>query len=165
MFRAAPAAAVLALTLTLTGCGASDDDKAADAVAQSLMEEKTSSFEVTQEEADCVGKGFVDKVGTDRLTEYGILTKDLKAAPDSDVKMSQQDADAAAGVMVDCTDAAKLVKDTMLSGGGTDPAVEKCLDDVVTEDNVEGFIASIFAGDQEAARQDLLTPMQECMAG
>lgn len=166
MFRAAPPAALLALTMTMTlsACGSSNDDKAAEAVSQSLMDEKTSTFAITQEEADCVGEGFVDEVGADRLTEYGILTEDLEAAPDADVTMSPEDADAAAGVMVDCTDAARLVKDAMLSGGDTDPAVERCLDDILTADNIEGFIAAIFAGD-EPATQDLLTPMQECMAG
>nr|MBA2465622.1 hypothetical protein [Nocardioidaceae bacterium] len=147
MFRAAPRAAGLALLLILTACGGSEDEQAADAVAESLMDEEEASLELTQEEADCVGAGFVDQLGADKLTEYGIVTEDLSASDEPvDVKMSDGDAAAAAGVMVGCADAARLMKDAVRAGAQVDPAAEACLDETVTEDSVEEFLTAVFSG-------------------
>ena len=46
-------------------------------------------MQVKQKDADCIGNGLVDKVGTEQLQKYGLLTKDLKLNKDvTTVKMS-----------------------------------------------------------------------------
>ncbi|MGZ5404894.1 MAG: hypothetical protein ACXWDL_09620, partial [Nocardioides sp.] len=102
--RTIGAAAVLALALTACG-GSGDDDAASKAIADSIMDSSDSTFEVTQDQADCVGDGFVEDIGTDQLVEYGIITEDNEASDGLDaVKMSEGDAQSAADVMQDCAD-------------------------------------------------------------
>ena len=98
------------LALTLSSCGSNDDAKASKAISDSIMKEQKASgssdvFQMKQEEADCIGDGFVDKIGTDQLQEYKILTKELKPNKDvTGVTMSKDDAKAATDVFFDCTD-------------------------------------------------------------
>jgi hypothetical protein len=164
VYRAAPRAAAIALLLALTACGGSDDDRAADAVAKSLMEESGETFEVTQEQADCVGDGFVERIGVDQLQEYGVITDDLEASDSVNVKMSQEDAEAAAAVLVECTDASQLFRDAVFSGEEVPEEAQACLDDALTDDLIEAFFAATFTQDQAAATE-AMAPLQECMTG
>ncbi len=82
--------ATAALALLLGACGGSDDDAASKAISDSIMDSGNETFEVTQEQADCVGDGMVDGIGTDKLVEYGIITEDNEASDGLDsVKMSR----------------------------------------------------------------------------
>ena len=164
MYRAAPLAAALALLLALTACGASDDEKAADAVAQSLMQDRDEAFRVSREQADCVGAGFVDRIGVEKLQEYGVITDDLSASDTVNVKMPKADAEAAAAVLVDCTDAAQLFRDEVFSGQDVPDEAQECLDGALTDDVVEAFFAATFSQDQAAAAE-AMAPLQECMTG
>lgn len=165
MFRAAPLAAGFALLMALSGCGASEEDQAAKAVSAGLMKEQDETFKVTQEEADCVGEGFVDELGVDKLKEYGLLTEDLEASDKAiEATLPKDDAEGAATVLVDCTDAAKLFMNAMTGGEDLDPEMESCLDDALTDDALEAFFAATFAEDQDATAE-AMAPLQECMAG
>ena len=95
-------AASAAVLLMLTACGGGgDEQKAKDAIAKELMSSSSSDFSFEQKDADCVAEGMVDKIGVDQLVEYGILTDSMAADKvPSDVKMSDDDADAAADVFV-----------------------------------------------------------------
>jgi hypothetical protein len=159
--RAAARAAAVALLLALTACGASDDDKAAEAVAETFADGSDETFQVSQEQADCVGEGFVDEIGVDKLQEYGVITDDLETTRTVSVKMSKQDAEAAAKVLVDCTDANQLFRDVMLSGEELPEATQKCLDDALSEELIKDFFAATFTQDQAAA-SEAMTPLHEC---
>src|SRR5215211_4261917 len=133
--------AVLVLALGACGTGGDDDGNAADAISSSLTADSDQALQVTDEQADCVGEGFVDDIGTDKLTDYGILTEDLEASDKAlDTKMDKADAEAAAAVLVGCPD-------------------EALTDEVVTD-----FFAATFAQDTALAAE-AMTPLQECMAG
>ena len=123
MFRAASlAAAGFVLLASLSGCGDSDDDKAAAAVSAGLLKEQDGTFQFTQKQADCVGDGFVEEIGVDQLKEYGIITEDLEASDKPiEAKLTGDDAAGAGKVLVDCVDAAQLFKDAMLTGAGPEP--------------------------------------------
>ena len=163
--RALPAATGLVLLLALAACGTGDDSKAADAISQSLTAENDELFTVTDEQADCVGEGFVEDIGTDQLTEYGILTEDLDATDEAlDIKMDKTDAAAAAEVLVGCTDAAKLFSDAMFQGEDIPEEARACIDQALTEEVVEDFFTATFAKDQELAAE-AMGPLQGCMAG
>ncbi len=165
ILRARSGATGLALLLALGACGSGDDGKAADAISESLTAENDEVLKVTDEQADCVGEGFVDEIGTDKLTEYGILTEDLEASDEAlDTKMEQADAEAAAGVLVDCTDAAELFSDAMFQGEDIPAEAQACIDEALTDDVVEDFFTATFAQD-EALATEAMTPLQECMAG
>jgi len=78
--------------------------------------------------------------------------------------LPQDDAEGAAKVLVDCTDATQLLKDAMMGGKEMEPEMESCLDDALTDEALEAFFAATFAEDQEAAAE-AMAPLQECMAG
>jgi hypothetical protein len=162
-------AAVAGLLLVLTACGGSgDDEQASKAISDSIMKEQKASgssdvFQMKQEEADCIGDGFVDEIGTDKLKEYGFLTEDLKTADKlSDVKMSTEDAQAAANTLFDCADVRKMMTESM---GDLDPKTKACIEDVMTEDALRDLFTKMFSGKQDEAGQDLIAPMMKCTAG
>jgi hypothetical protein len=161
-------AAVAGLLLMLTACGSGDDEQASKAISDSIMKEQKSSgssdvFQMKQEEADCIGDGFVDKIGTDKLQEYGFLTKDLKTADKlSDVKMSTEDAQSAANTLFDCADVKKMMTESM---GDLDPKTKACLEDVMTEDALRSLFTKMFSGKQDEAGQELIAPMMKCTTG
>ena len=150
----------LALLFALAACGGGDDGKAADAISESLTAENDELFQVTEEQADCVGEGFVDEIGTDKLTEYGILTEDLEASDETlGTKMEQADAEAAAGVIVECTDAEKLFSDAMSQGQEIPAEAQACIDEALTDDVLEDFFTATFAQDGELATE-AMAPLQ-----
>jgi hypothetical protein len=165
MLRTTLRASGLVLLLALGACGSGDDDKAADAISKSLTAENDETFEVTEEQADCVGDGFVDDIGTEQLTEYGILTDELEASDKAlGTKMEKADAEAAAAVLVDCTDARKLFSDAMLAGQDVPEEAAACIDEALTDNIVEDFFTATFTQDTDLATE-ALAPLQECMAG
>jgi hypothetical protein len=165
-------AAVAGLLLMLSACGGvggnGDDDQASKAISDSIMKEQKASgssdvFQMKQEEADCIGDGFVDKIGTDKLQEYGFLTEDLKTADKlSEVKMSTEDAQSAADTLFDCADVRQMMTESM---GDLDPKTKACLEDVMTEDALRDLFTKMFSGKQDEAGQDLIAPMMKCTAG
>lgn len=155
--------ATAALALALAGCGGSgDDEKASKNLADSIMDSNSATFEVTQEQADCVGEGFVDEIGTDQLVEYKILNEDLEAADGLDaVKMSEGDAQSAADVMQGCADIKEILTGAM---GGELPAEAKtCIDEKLTDDVLNEFLVAVFTDDQEAGTEGLTTALTECI--
>ena len=152
--------AVAVLALALTACGG-DDEAASKAIADSIMDSNDETFEVTQEQADCVGDGFVDEIGTDQLVEYGIITEDLKTDSTIDsVEMSKDDAQSAADVMQDCAD----IKEIFSGAMGELPAEAKeCIDGKLTDDVLNKFLVAVFSNDQEAGTQELTAALAECL--
>ena len=73
----------LGLARALGGCGGSNEERQArEAIAASMLESDDDTFAVTEEQANCVGDGFVDRIGVDRLQEYGLLSEDLSSGED-----------------------------------------------------------------------------------
>ena len=154
--------ATAVLALALTACGSGDDDAASKAIADSIMDSNDSTFEVTQDQADCVGDGFVEEIGTDQLVEYGIITDDNKAADGLDaVKMSEGDAQSAADVMQDCADIKEIFTGAM---GELPEEAQACIDEKLTDDVLNEFLVAVFTDDQEAGTEGLTTALTECIA-
>jgi predicted ATP-grasp superfamily ATP-dependent carboligase len=166
MTKTLVASVLAALTLTLAGCGNSDDDEAAKAISDSIMKEQGKAggdvFVMKREEADCIGEGFVDNIGTEQLQDYGFLTEDLETADKmSEVKMSTEDAEAASGTLFDCADVQAMMSKAM---GDVPAEAKECLDKVMTEDALRDMFTLMFSGKQEAASQKMVKPMMECAA-
>lgn len=168
MRRTPAAAALAALALLVSACGSGDDEQAAQAISDSIMEGQDGAaadvFTMEREEADCIGQGFVDEIGVDQLQEYGFLTEDLDAEPITGVTMEQADAEAATGVLFDCADVTGLMSRAMASGQQLDEKTQKCLEDVLTEDKLRTMFTLMFRGQQEKASQEVIGPMMECAA-
>lgn len=165
-------AALAALMLGLTACGGAgaasgDDAKASKAISDSIMKQQQTAsggaadvFKMKRTEADCIGDGLVENVGTDNLKKYGFLTKDLKTAKTMDnVKMSAEDAKAASDTLFDCADVKQMVNKAM---GDVDQATKACLDKVMTEDALRQLFTMMFQGKSDEAGQKLVAPMMKC---
>jgi hypothetical protein len=152
--------AVVVLALSLTACG-QDEEAASTAISDSIMESNDQTFEVTQEEADCVGDGMVEEIGVDKLTEYGIITEDLKADGGIDsVEMSEGDAGSAADVMSDCANIKELFTSAM---GDLPEEAQQCVEENLSDEVLHDFLVAVFMNDQEGGQQDLMGALQECI--
>lgn len=162
--RALLIAGGLALSLTLTACGNDDEAQAAEAISASMMESGDDEFALTQEQADCVGEGMVDKIGVDKLQEYGILTEDLTADDTvSDVTFEESDADGAAETIVGCADMQSLMSEQFSAGGDlTDEQVD-CLNEQLDDEALTKMFSLVFQGKEDEATEDLMGPVMSCM--
>lgn len=163
----APRLAVLAgLLLSLTACGGGDDEAAAQAISDSIMEEQKgaqqSVFTMERGEADCIGEGFVDEIGVDKLKEYEFLDEELNAKPMTNVVMEPEDAESATDVLFDCADVEGLMNEALAAGGQMDEKTRACLDEVLTEDKLKSMFTLMFSGEQEKANQEVIEPLTEC---
>jgi hypothetical protein len=164
------AATATLLALTLASCGSNDDAEASQAISASIMKSQSSSgdsgsqlLSLKKKEADCIGSGLVDKIGTDQLKQYKLLTKDNKAGQDvTQVKMSKGDAESATDVLFGCTDVPAMMKKAMNSSGQVPAQMRACVDKTLSEQALRGMFTNVFQGNEEQARKDLITPMMRC---
>ena len=154
--------AVAALALSLTACGGGDDEQASKALSDSIMESNDQTFEVTREQADCLGDGMVEEIGTDQLVEYGIITEELEAADGIEgVEMSQGDAESAADVMSGCADIKELFTGAM--GDNIPAEAQACIDENLTDEVLNKFLVAVFQNDMEGGQQEMITALGECI--
>ena len=175
MTRTAVVLAGLAVpfALTVSACGNGDDDKAAKAISDSIMKQQSGGastiLSVKRKDADCIGKGFVDKIGTKKLEKYGVLSKDLKAKTVlTNAKMSAGDAKSASSVLFSCTDVPAMVTKAIGSADQTKslPAsVKTCIKKAFTEDNLRPVFTDAFQGLQSEVQKDLTAPLMKCARG
>ena len=152
--------------------GGNDDAEASKALSASIMksqksggDQASSLLSLDQKEADCIADGLVDKIGTDQLQEYKLLTADNKASKDvTAVKMSKGDAKSATDVLFDCTDVPGMMNKAMTSSGQVPKEMQACVTKALNEDALRGMFTEVFAGNQEAAQQKLVEPMMKCAA-
>lgn len=164
------AATATLLALTLGSCGSNDDAEASQAISASIMKSQSSSgdsasqlLSLKKKEADCIGSGLVDKIGTDQLKQYKLLTKDNKAGQNvTQVKMSKGDAESATDVLFGCTDVPGMMKKAMNSSGQVPAQMRGCVDKTLNEQALRGMFTNVFQGNEEQARKDLITPMMKC---
>jgi hypothetical protein len=161
-----------ALAMSLSACGSNGDDEAANNISDSIMKAQKSSsgsaqfFDVKRKDADCIGKGLVDKIGTDKLQKYGLLDKDNKVKGNvTSLKMSATDAKAATGVLFGCTDVQTMIKNAITKSGQVPQAMKSCVDKVLTQDNLRSMFTQVFEGDSKAAGKALVQPMTKCALG
>jgi hypothetical protein len=170
MHRALPAAVLAALVLAVGGCAGSDgadaDAKASKAIADSIMKNDDSSaklLSMKRKDADCIGDGLVDKVGTERLQKYGLLTKDNTAkGAINDVSMSAKDAKATTSVLFGCTDVEGMMNTAINQSGSLSKKVKACVSKALTEDTLRPVFDQMFQGNQDDASKALTGPMAKC---
>jgi hypothetical protein len=159
------------LALGLTSCGGNDDEAASKALSDSIMKSQDSSnasqfFAMKRKDADCIGDGMVDEIGTDQLQEYGMITKDNKANKDvTAVKMSTGDAESATDVLFDCTDVPTMMQKAVGDSGQIPAEMQDCVNKALNEENLRSMFTKVFSGKQEEAQQELIQPMMKCQSG
>lgn len=165
--RALTMAGGLALTLTLTACGNDDEARAAEAIAASMMDaEDGDALTVDQAEADCVGEGLVDRIGVDKLKDYGLINDDMTLNESvTDMTMDEADATSAADVIVGCVDAQALFAEQFAADDTITPEQQECISEALDDETIKGMFSLIFQGKAEQATQELMAPMMSCMMG
>lgn len=182
------AAVVLAVvTLSASGCGGNDDAtasrsaaattgstsgsdaKASASIADSLMKQQQPAagssqfFTLRRRDADCIGKGLVSTIGTHRLQEYGLLTRDLRAKDSvENVTMSSKDAASATDTLFGCADVAAMMRTAINRSGNLPAAMRGCVGRALTEEHLRPMFQQVFQGDSAAAQRRLATPLMKC---
>ncbi len=147
--------AVVACTavLVLTGCGTGDADQAKANIKANILDKGSviAGVEPTEEQAGCLADGMVDEVGVEKLQDYQLLDDDLKVRKDGvPDDMSKDDADALAGVVVQCVDVAKLIEDQLdKQAASLSDEQRTCLSDAIDEDAIKAGLAASFQGEDE----------------
>jgi hypothetical protein len=164
------AAVLCAAVLVLSACGNGDDDEAKKNIKAAVLEDETSltgGAKPTEEQADCIADGMVDDVGVETLQEYELLDKDLKINEDADPKdMSEDDADALAGVFVDCIDVEEMFAAQFDSGEQELPDEQKeCIKDAIDEDAMKAGLSASFQGKEDEGFTEMQSKMMECVMG
>jgi hypothetical protein len=174
-------AAVLALTM-LTGCGgeesapessmSKDEQTAAENLASQIVRSGSmagggsSRNAVTDEQATCIAEGAVTEVGLEELQSYGIVTEELLVNRSiQGVEMGQVDADALAGVFVDCIDAEALFEERFLNelpSGGSEKEQRACVEEAVTADGVQEVLSASFQGRTSPTYGELQRAVTAC---
>lgn len=162
-------AGTILLTLVLIGCagGGSDDAKAAAAVAQGMLSSDDSGFTIDESQADCVGEGFVDQIGVDRLQQYGFLTESLESAADDmeSTQMDESDADNAARVFIDCVDGEARMAEQMAEDPDLTQEQQECIREQVDAELLKRTFSLLFQGREDEAQEALMGPAFQCMFG
>jgi hypothetical protein len=160
------AAVLCAALMTLSACGNGDDDKARENIKAAVLEDETDltgGAKPTEEQADCIANGMVDDVGVDTLQEYDLLNDNLEINDDADpTDMKAEDADALAGVFVDCIDVEEMFAAQFDSSEQelTDDQ-KSCITDAIDEEAMKDGLSASFQGEEDEG----FTAMQEEMMG
>jgi hypothetical protein len=146
-----------------------DDAEAAKAIADSMMAAQASGaggaqlLSMNRKDADCIGAGMVEEVGTKRLQKYGMLTEDLTAGTDlASLKMSKPDAEATTDVVFSCTDVETMIQKAINKTGNIPRQVQGCVTRTLTAERLRPMFSKIFQGQQAAATKDLTAPLMAC---
>jgi len=164
------AAVLCAAALTLSACGNGDDDEAKKNIKAAVLEDETSltgGTKPTEEQADCIADGMVDDVGVETLQDYDLLDKDLKINDDANpTDMKEDDADALAGVFVDCIDVEEMFAAQFESGDQDLPEdQQECIKDAIDEDAMKDGLSASFQGEEDEGFTEMQTKMMECVTG
>ena len=165
------AAVLCAAVLTLTACGNGDDDKAKENIKAAVLEEEgtqlTGGTKPTEEQADCISDGMVDEVGVDKLQEYDLLNEDLEINDEANpTDMEEGDADALAGVFVDCIDVEEMFAAQFGEGEQELPAeAQDCIKEAIDEDAMKDGLSASFQGEEDEGFTAMQEEMMACVMG
>jgi hypothetical protein len=146
-----------------------DEATAASSISDSLVRAQKASgttsslLAVNRRDADCIGAGFVDRIGIAKLQEYGLLTKDLEANENATaLKMSAPDAATAAKVTTGCTDIKSRIIKAISSTGALPKKAKDCLKRSFRQSDIRAALTAAFQGDQTGAQEKVTGPLLKC---
>jgi len=146
-----------------------DEATAARSISDSLVRAQKASgttsslLSVNRKDADCIGTGFVDRIGVAKLQGYGLLTKDLKANQNAAaLKMSAPDAATAARVTTGCTDIKSRLIKAISSSGSIPKKARSCLERSFRQSDIRAALTAAFQGDQTGAQEKVTGPLLKC---
>jgi hypothetical protein len=155
------------LMLTLTACGGGADEQEAKDNLRTSFSEDDSLAGADEEQAGCVADGMVDELGVEKLQEYNILDDDLQVNEDpGDVEMSEEDADQAAEIVIDCVDTAEMFTSQMEdSEEGLTDEQKDCIEAAIDDDAMKEMLSAEFQGKESNAMDDMTGEIMACLLG
>jgi hypothetical protein len=181
MTKTRAAAAATVLLLSLSGCGGGGGDEEPSAASQQSKDDATASksiadsilasqksgsgqvFTVSTKDANCIGDGLVEKLGTEKLQKYKLLDKDLKATGSlATTRMFPPDAKSAADAFFGCTDVEAKAKSAVSKNPQLTAPIKKCVTGLLTEKTLRPFLEKTFQGRGQEAQRDLAGPLSKC---
>lgn len=170
--RTRAAATLTALMLALTACGGGDDEVAAMAIADAMLDGQDEGtvgdvLSLERAEADCIGEGLVGAIGTTQLQDYGFLTDDLESTTNlTDLAMSAEHSVATTETLFGCTDVvtklARGIAEAQSAARIVDDETLDCLKAALSEDVIRRALTLAFSGRNDQAGQVLINPLMRC---
>lgn len=154
----------------LVACGSDEDAQAVAALKSQIVGNNAmrSQTEISDEQASCIAEGAVDGIGVDKLQDYRILDEDLDVEEQIDeVPLEEDDADALAGVFVDCSGAERIFEDGLVSQlapstGAARKRVTACVRETVTGRTVREILSQSFQQKEATAYASLGEDLGAC---
>jgi len=129
-----------------------------DTVASSILEDPEPALPIDEDEARCVARSVVTEIPASRLIAIGVRGERSSDA----AALRADEVDVFAGAYTDCIDVRSILLAGIESAGTTSEEVLACLDDNITDPDIETIFRAGLAGrDAAATARRLLSPAVE----
>ena len=147
---------VQVLARSMETCIDDVDDVLVDTVAASILEDPEPTFPIDPEEARCVAQAVIDEIPASRLITIGVQG-DRTGSTGSDLRPAE--VDVFADAYTSCIDVRTILLEGIEAGGTADEDVLACLDENITDRDIDTIFTAGLAG-EDAARtaQRVLSP-------
>jgi hypothetical protein len=136
-----------------------EEQEQADRVAAALLADEDDYGEVTQEEADCVGRAAVQGLGVERTTELDWEADDPAFVPD--------DAPVVADAIVSCIDIAPVFASSFAADGELTSEQGECVANDLSDDELRDILEFTIANPDSSPTAEIAGPLAdtlvECM--
>ncbi len=151
------------LARSMQDCIDDVDDVLVDTVTDSSLKDPEPTFPIDRSQARCVATAVVGDIPAARLITIGVLG-DRSGDTVSDLRPAE--VDVFADAYTSCIDVRTILLDG-IAASGTDEAVLACLDDNITDRDIDTIFTAGLAGEDAAATaQRILSPaVMACTAG
>jgi hypothetical protein len=132
------------------------EDVLADTVAESILEDPEPTFPIDPQQADCVARAVIEEIPASRLISIGVQGE-RSGSTAGDLRPAE--VDVFADAYTSCIDVRTILLDGIAASGTADDDVIACLDDNITDRDIDTIFTAGLAGrDTAATAQRILSP-------
>ena len=143
------------LARSMDDCIDDVDDVLVDTVAASILEEPQATFPIDDAQARCVAEAVIGEIPSARLITIGVQGE-RSGSTVSDLRPAE--IDVFADAYTACIDVRTILLDGIRASGTADSVIE-CLDDNISDDDIDTIFTAGLAGEDAAATaQRILSP-------
>lgn len=151
------------LARSMETCIGDVDDVLVDTVAASILEDPEPTFPIDAQQADCVARAVVDEIPSARLITIGVQGE-RSGSTVSDLRPAE--IDVFADAYTSCIDVRTILLDGIEASGTADEEVLACLDDNISDDDIDTiFTAGLSGEDAASTAQRILSPAVTACTG
>lgn len=132
-----------------------------DTVTASILEDPAPTLPIADDEARCVAEAVVGEIPASRLISVGV-----RGDREGGGQLRPAEVDVYAAAYTDCIDVRRVLLEGIASAGTSSPEVLDCLDENITDEDIETIFRSGLAGEDAAATaRQLLAPAVAACTG